>query len=199
MNNEVVEVQDLGDYLARLAYMNESANKHQRRQARAEICALRTGVGKSPGSAPRMFPIMAKFLPDPGLENPSVMAMFLIAGLFSKNSRHEWGISLGKALNRSVIRDGVDGGKHGQDGVTRRFVAALDAHTEDFPRHLENLISLCDSAEQPLDWKVLLEDTTQILKGHEGLRSQVNTRWAREYWQNYPRTAPDTSTEGIIL
>src|SRR5579872_5368279 len=119
-----------------------------RKEDRGALAALRTGLGKPPGAAGRMLPIVAPFLSSD--EGPATRAAFITAALFAKHPKHAEIGSLGASLWKATKREGVNpDGKHGEAGVEARFAAALDADPEDLPRHLDGLVSLCESAGEP--------------------------------------------------
>jgi CRISPR type I-E-associated protein CasA/Cse1/CRISPR type I-E-associated protein CasB/Cse2 len=112
-----------------------------RKEDRGALSALRTGLGKAPGAAPRMLPIVAPFLMSD--EGPATRAAFVTAALFGKHPEHASSGSLGASLWKATKREGINpDGKHGESGVEARFTAALDADPEDLARHLEGLVSL---------------------------------------------------------
>ncbi len=152
-----------------------------RQPGRAALAALRTGLGKKPGHAPRMYPIVAPFLFSD--EGPRVTAAFLTASLFASHPEHAEVGSLGSSLWRATKRDANPNGKHGEAGVEARFAAALDADPEDLPRHLEGLVSLCESAGAPIDWHRLYWDVATLLGDDDARQIRTRTRWAREFWR----------------
>lgn len=155
----------------------EFTNKHDR----GALAALRSGAGKPPGAAPRMLPIVAPFISSD--EGPSTRAVFLTAALFACYPKHATGGSLGASLWKATRREANPTGKHGEAGVEARFVAALDAHPQDLPRHLQGLVSLCESASAPIDWHRFYRDVSGLLGDSEDVRVRIRTRWARHFWR----------------
>ncbi len=163
--------------LLRLASAENPANRD-----RGALAALRSGLGKGPGEAPRMFPYVSPYLK--GDRGPSVEAAFLTASLFASHPENASGGSLGSALHKAVDA------KHGQEGVEKRLAAALDADPEDLPRHLAGLVSLCASAGVPINWfgflddvKLLLSDWSDRDNPSRPARDVVRMRWARLFWR----------------
>ena len=153
-----------------------------RQQDRGAMAALRTGLGKPPGAAPRMLPIVAPFLTSD--EGPATKAAFITAALFAKHPEHAQLGSLGASLWRATKRDGINpDGKHGEAGVEARLVAALDSDPEDLPRHLDGLVSLCESAGAKMDWHQFYRDVHALLGTNEKYQISIRTRWAREFWR----------------
>jgi CRISPR system Cascade subunit CasB len=152
------------------------------KQDRGALAALRTGLGKAPGAAPRMLPIVAPFLSSD--EGPATRTAFIIASLFAKHPEHARISSLGASLWRATKREGANPeGKHGEAGVEARFAAALDADPEDLPRHLDGLVSLCESAGVPIDWHQFHKDVRGLLGQNEQYQISIRTRWARDFWR----------------
>ncbi len=153
------------------------------KQDRGALAALRTGLGKPPGAATRMLPIVAPFLSSD--EGPATRAAFVMAALFAKHPRHDSKIgSLGASLWRATKQERVNpDGKHSVAGVEKRFAAMLDADPEDLPRHLEGLIALCESAGVPIDWHRFFEDLRGLLGTNETYQNKIRTDWARDFWR----------------
>ena len=162
----------------------------KQKQDRGALAALRTGLGKPPGTAPRMFPIVAPFLHSN--EGAGTEAAFLTAALFASHPEYAEIGSLGASLWKATKRDGNPNGRHGEAGVEARFAAALDADPEDLPRHLEGLVSLCESASVPIDWHRFYWDVRTLMDDDEDRRTKTRIRWGREFWQG-PRRAKESS------
>ncbi len=157
-----------------------------RKDDRGALAALRTGLGKPPGTAGRMLPIVAPFLSSD--EGAATRAAFITASLFAKHPNHAQIGSLGASLWKATKREGINpDGKHGEAGVETRFAAALDADPEDLPRHLEGLVSLCESAGEPIDWHQLYKDLRGLLGQNEKYQIGIRTRWARDFWRGPAR------------
>jgi CRISPR system Cascade subunit CasB len=161
-----------------------------RQQDRGALAALRSGVGKRPGEAGRMFPYVAPFLPAAAASGPVVEAAFLTAALFAAHPLHGPIGSLGASLWRATKQPGNPGGKHEKEGVERRLAAALDAHADDLPHHLEGLITLCESAGAPVDWHQFQRDVAGLLSewtvradSRRLVRDMIRIRWARDFWR----------------
>lgn len=153
-----------------------------KKEDRGALAALRTGLGKPPGAAPRMLAIVAPFLRSD--EGPATRAAFITAALFAKHPEHATVGSLGASLWRATRREGINPeGKHGEAGVEVRFAAALDADPEDLPRHLEGLVSLCESAGTPIDWHRFYRDVCGLFGQNEDHQIRIRTRWARHFWR----------------
>ncbi len=143
---------------------------------RAALAELRSGRGKMPGEAPRMFPYIVKILDDGQTEGPFVTAAFLTASNFAFHHEPGGSGNLGESLRKSISK------KHNEAGVEARLVAALDANPEILPRHLDGLVSLCESANVPIDWRNFLVDVESLLSPYEHVRNRVRMQWAKGFW-----------------
>lgn len=168
----------------------------KRIEDRGSLAALRSGLGKPPGTVARMFPIVAPFLH--ANDGPSTHAAFLTAALFASHPDHQDGGTLGSSLWRATKRDSNPHGKHGEAGVEARFAAALDANPEDLQRHLEGLVALCESGSAPIDWNRLYWDIRSLLGDDEVRRNATRIRWARDFWQGPREQAPTTESNEAI-
>jgi CRISPR system Cascade subunit CasB len=168
----------------------------EKRKDRGALAALRTGLGKRPGEAPRMFPHLSRFLESADTSNSYVVAAFATAALFAMHPVHVERHSLGLALWHSTKSAGNPNGKHGEDGVEARFTAALDAHPDDIVRHLQGLISLCESAGKGLDWAQFRTDLYFLLGDDQSKRENVRFRWARDFWRGPSAISESETSEG---
>lgn len=164
------------------------------RRDRGALAALRSGLGKQPGEAPRMFPLLSPYLE--GEYGPGVATAFLTGALFGSHPEHAQefrGVrlgSLGSSLWCATLRPQNPKGKHGEEGVEARLASALDADAEDLPRHLSGLVSLCASAGVPINWFGFLDDVKLLLSDwpdpddpSRPARDIVRMRWARHFWR----------------
>jgi len=164
----------------------------KQKEDRAALAALRTGLGKQPGRAPRMIPLVARYLQSD--EGPRVTAAFLTAALFASHPEQADIGSLGASLWQATKSDSNPNGKHKEAGMEIRLIAAIDADSEDLPRHLEALVSLCKSAGAPIDWHRFYWDVATLLGDDEKKQVIVRTRWAREFWRG-PNSSNNNSNE----
>jgi len=180
--------------------MNERANdssfvtyliKLNEDRDRGTLAALRSGLGKRAGEAPRMFPHIAKFIPVDTQGGPRVEAVFLTASLFALHRRHDGDKvkSLGDSLRLAVA------GKHGETGVGDRLASALDAHPDDLPHHVQGLVGICKSADVPINWYAFHADVRWLLDDYEKARNNVRLRWARDFWGGPSQEAESKTKE----
>jgi len=160
-----------------------------KREDRGALAALRSGVGKPPGSAPRMLPIVAPYISAD--EGASTSAAFITSALFATHPEHGAVGSLGASLWLATERAVNLKGKHREAGVETRLAAALDAEPEDLPPHLEGLVSLCASAGVSIDWHRFFRDVSGLLGKNEGYQIRIRTRWARDFWRGPEKPTKD--------
>ena len=143
---------------------------------RAAFAALRRGLGKPLGEAMEMYPYVAPF--TQGLTRKQEDAYYLIAALFGLYPSESWTSSEGRLrtnLGASLRWFATD--SRGES-IERRFVALLNAHTDDLSEHLRQTISLLKSQNIPVDWRQLLRDV--INWDYEDRFVQRN--WSKAFW-----------------
>src|SRR5262245_18694298 len=89
---------------------------------RGALAALRRGLGKEPGTAAEMYPVVVPRLP-PGLTPHQEENYYLIAALFGLHPEPRGNGSLGAAFAR--LRHERD-----SESIDKRFVALLNCHTD---------------------------------------------------------------------
>lgn len=134
---------------------------------RGALADLLSGLGKERGEMARVHKHVAPYLPK---KNYNDRWYYMTATLFGAFPQHRKGYSLGAAFCplRQMSKS-----------MEARFVALLNAHTDDLDDHLRHAVSLLKSNEQPLDWFRLFEDLLQWdhPDGH------VQLRWARDFYK----------------
>jgi len=152
------------------------------REDRGALAALRRGLGKEPGTVPEMYPQVEPYMA--GADKPRADGAYTVASLFGLHpvpwTRPEdapRNSSFGWSLSRIRLRDG--GGEN--EGVTRRFVAALSSDREALSTHLRQLLSLLHSRDDraPVDWERLFWDIVDW----EHIDRRVQRRWAEGFWR----------------
>jgi CRISPR system Cascade subunit CasB len=167
----------------------------QRRDAGA-LADLRSGLGKAPGTASRMFPHVVPYLG--GVHEAHEQWYYLVATLFAQwhqsqlgkeegqetplnsqgreaKSRRNFGESLAE-----LVADNPDQSK----SLDRRVVALLNSHPDDLPVHLRHMVSLLRGQRVSIDWQVLLADLPRW--GYDD--RPVQRAWARSYWRDRAET-----------
>ena len=169
--------------LRRLAEPEERAD-------RAALAALRRGLGKRPGEAPEMFPVIVPLLPGGRLRTWDETCAYTVASLFALHPTTwdgaddgRWSRNLGASLRR--LREQTDSA-----GPERRIVALLNSDDADLAEHLRGIVSLLASKKIPVDWQQLAFD---LLAWGRSDR-EVQRRWADAYWGQ--RAAPADAGEG---
>lgn len=163
------------------------------REDRGALAALRRGLGKEPGTVPEMYPHVEPYVSGAG--RPQADAAYVVASLFGahpvpwkKDDDTPYNTSFGWTLNRIRFRDN---GSEDQ-GVARRFVAALNSAREALPVHLRQLLSLLHARdpEAPVDWERLFQDIVDW----DHIDRRVQRRWAEGFWRAGPSGATGGST-----
>jgi len=150
---------------------------------RAALAALRRGLGKPPGAAVEMHRYVVPWLGEQ--ERPWRDAVhYLVASLFGLHSQPGGAGSMGTAMARVSASTGAE-------STERRFIALLNCHGDDLPRHLRQAVSLARAHNVPIDWHRLLQD----LMGWNHSSRYVQRRWARDYW-GWARRAAGEETRG---
>ncbi len=141
------------------------------RESRGALAALRRGVGKPPGTTPETFPVMVPWTAE--MNRTAADTYFLVGSLF--------------ALNQSNCADGNMGTTFGQirgtegeagDSLEKRFVALLNAHSEDLSNHLRHAVTLAGSKEVSVNWAQLITD----LRHWDHPDRFIQRRWADQFW-----------------
>ena len=143
--------------------MNLAKEGHEDRGALAD---LRSGLGREPSEMARVHKYVVPFLPE---KSDDGRWYYILATLFGLYPKHRSSFSLGRAFQ--PLREK-------SDSMEARFVALLNAHSDDLDDHLRHAVSLLKTNEQPLDWYRLFEDLLQwdYSEGH------VQLRWARDFY-----------------
>ncbi len=163
-------VEPLVDYLIELAS----------REDRRALAMLRRSL--APGCEASAYPVVARFFPAdrrPTLER----AMLTVAGLFATHPQ-QGSASLGSALRR--LAD-----KKGSCSIEGRFLAMLDARSEDLGQHLRQLVSLLASEGYAIDWRDLL----RALKNWDFEDNWVRRQWAKDFWGGRGEQDQETKEE----
>jgi len=152
------------------------------KEKRAALAALRRGLGRAPGTASEMYPHVVRWLPS----NPKAVqddAFYIVASLFALHpvSRSDE-TSYGRSLAETAVA------RKAAAAVERRFMALLNAHSDDVHHHLRHTVALLRATATPVDWGRLLGD---LMKWNRPNR-QVQRAWARDFWKTVESgPAPD--------
>ena len=165
----------------------EHLEKLVKEQDLGALANLRRGLGKPPGSAREMDPYVLHDVPlsaNEAQEN----AYYLVAAFFAywhqgkdvviRSPPQNLGISL-----RALVDSEAGGNNNREEAekrIEKRFVALLNSHQDDLPKHLQHVISLLKSKDIPVNWSQLLGDVQNWSR--EG--REIQRRWARGFWEN---------------
>ncbi|MDD3925473.1 MAG: type I-E CRISPR-associated protein Cse2/CasB [bacterium] len=164
----------------------ESLRDNKNRMA---LAVLRRGLGRPPGTVLSMSPYIETFRPEPWQR----AWYYLVAALFAsypgpEPSRKPDPLSMKERQNIGVTMDGIvhayvlEGKGMNKDDarkrVERRFMALLNSHPDDLPRHLMHAISLAKSKDVPVDYRRLLRD----LQYWTSENKWVQLQWAASFW-----------------
>ena len=139
----------------------------------AVVSTLRRSLSFDPGTFASAFPVVESF--TRALSERDRRTVYLTAGLWASAQRRTSGppIALAAAMER-VARDS------GSSSVESRFVALLDADTDEIVWRLRHAVALTSSLGLSIDWSELLND----LLHWESPTRYVQRKWARIYWQH---------------
>ena len=151
---------------------------------RGALAHLRRSLGFAPGTFPRAYPYVERFVSrDSHAEDPRRKALYLAAGLFALHPEHRDGETLASALG-ALARDRESA------SIEQRFIALLGTEPESLPSLLRQTVSLLAADDRPCDYVRLLDDLSLWLKpfATDG-RDWIRQRWARDFYRVY---APDS-------
>ena len=148
------------------------------REDRAALAALRRGVGRPPGAAPEMYPLVVPWTSH--MYSSEADNYYLIAALFALHPCNCTEGNMGTTL-KALSQPG--------DSIEKRFVALLNAHSDDLPSHLRHAVSLARSKEITINWARLLTDLA-----YWGLPDRfVQRQWATEFWKRESAGASESA------
>jgi CRISPR system Cascade subunit CasB len=144
---------------------------------------LRRSLAFDPGTYPPSFPLVEWSIIDD--EKPwSRKVQYLVAGLWAQHWRdgRDKGMPIGKACANYFQASG-------SATAERRFVALLDADSEQLPHRLRQLISLLK--DYPIDFEALRHG---LLRWNRVERS-TQVQWARDFYRTVDFTTAETSSD----
>ena len=164
---------DFIEALYRLA-RDRNADGPQGGVARQALAELRAGLAFSPSGRLRMARHVVPFLPpDP---RPIDRWFYVVGALFAATPERRGGrrnVSLG-----AVFRE-LHEQKDGSESIEARFLALVNSRADNLPTYLRHAVSLFDSNEIELDWRLLLAD----LFGWGDPDRKVQDRWLRHFYR----------------
>lgn len=149
---------------------------------RAALATLRRGLGKPPGAVAAINQYVVPYLPP---ERPyGDDAYYLVAALFGwhpaapwNRPRGRWQSNLGASFAWAL---GVAPKR--AEGISRRFIALLNADADDLGSHLRHAARLFADHEVPVDWAQLVDDVIWW----DAAGRPVQRRWARSFYAARP-------------
>lgn len=144
---------------------------------RGALAALRRSLGFAPGAYPPAYPVVERFAAKDGTREPLRQALYLSAGLFALNPRHQRRRSFADALAQARI-------DRKSESIERRFIALLSADAETLPTHLRHAVQLLAAGELGFDFASLLDDLAVWLDPWRAdERDRTRQRWARDFYR----------------
>jgi|SaaInl7_135m_RNA_FD_contig_21_1313723_length_1049_multi_7_in_0_out_0_2 CRISPR system Cascade subunit CasB len=139
------------------------------RGARAE---LRRSLAFDPGQHVLAFQYVERFAPDDGWRRN---AYYLTAGLYALHPEHAEGRNFGRSVADLQQRKA-------SSSTETRFLALLDADSDQLAYRLRQMVSLVKSESISVDWRQLLDD----LFWWNYPERRVQRRWARGFYSTQP-------------
>jgi CRISPR system Cascade subunit CasB len=142
---------------------------------RAALAMLRRGLGKQPGEAMEVYRYIGNFAAKVNTDREADLhTVATLFGLYPSPSRE--GDRYDSNLGASVSELST---KTNSDSIEKRFVALLDAHADDLPNHLRQMVGLLKANDVKLNWLQLLND----LNWWDSDGRDVQRRWAKSFWK----------------
>lgn len=141
-----------------------------KREDRAALAILRRAIAAPPGHDLHAAPIVQPWIRE-SATRWEADTFFAVAALYASHPQPGGTGNFGAAMQRVQVATGAK-------STEQRFVALLEAHSEDLWVHMRHAVSLARSREVPLDWHQLLRD----LLGWRSSERYVQRRWARSFW-----------------
>ncbi len=154
------------------------------REDRGALAALRRGVGKPPGTTPETFPVMVPWTAD--MNRTAADTYFLVGSLFALNQSNCADGNMGTTFAQIRGTEGEAG-----DSLEKRFVALLNAHSEDLANHLRHAVTLAGSKEVSVNWAQLITDLQRWNHPDRFIQRQ----WAEKFWGRGSEVEQDQPAE----
>ncbi len=163
----------------------------KKRPSGSDLAALRSGLGRAPGTVPAMWRLHVLEIPDAaaerGFAGPAYTAEHHALTLYGIHQQ-----SIAQAMHRPQVGVGRAlralhaGSRQGDDGrsqaIDRRFYAAVTAASVDeVAHHLRGLIQMLRALDTPagLDYSHLVDDLTDWNQPER--RDRVRLRWGKDF------------------
>lgn len=136
------------------------------KEDRGALADLRSGLGKKIGKMSRVHKYVMPYLPEKHYDERWYYIVATLFGLFPEHCKKcKFGTAFGKL-------------KHKSDSMEARFIALLNAHSDDLGDHLRHAVSLLKSNGKPFNWFLLFKDL--LLWNHPEGYTQLS--WARDFY-----------------
>ncbi|NOT63933.1 MAG: type I-E CRISPR-associated protein Cse2/CasB [Acidobacteria bacterium] len=145
-----------------------------RQENRAALAMLRRGLGKQPGEAMEVYRYIGNFAANTKSKTheTALHTVATLFGLYPSLSRE--GNQYESNLGASVSELSANANS---DSIEKRFVALLDAHSDDLPNHLRQVVGLLKANEVKINWLQLLND----INWWDSDGRDVQRRWAKSF------------------
>lgn len=145
---------------------------------RGALATLRHSLAFAPGSYPKAFPYVERFVGNEIHERDARrLALYTAAGLYARHpEQHEqsFATALGELMRR---RD--------SGSIEQRFIALLSADPENVADYLRQAASLLAAEGIGLDYSRLLNDLSRWMNSSSdpAERDRLRQRWARDFYR----------------
>jgi CRISPR system Cascade subunit CasB len=164
-------------------------------QERRDVLAtLRQSLAFEPGTYPKAFPYIERFVSLDAHERDSYrLALYAVAGLFARHPEHVENKSFAAAFGELMRR-------RESGSIEQRFIALLDADAENIVDYLRQSVSLLASDGIGCNYVHLLDDLSDWMNPFKTeKRDRLRQRWARDFYRATQTaevsTSPKTATE----
>lgn len=139
------------------------------------LAALRHSLTFEPGTYPRAFPYVERFVgADWSANDARRLARYAVAGLFAlhpEQQNRSFAAAFGELLR-----------KRESQSIEQRFIALLEADADNILDYLRQAISLLAAEDLGLDYARLMDDLA-IWMSPNADRDRLRQRWAREFYR----------------
>ncbi len=157
---------------------------------RGALAVLRHSLAFAPGCYPRAYPYVEPFAGNTHERSAWRLALYVVAGLFArhpKQSSTSFASAFGEVYRlRSVLSE--------PKGIESRFIALLEADSENISDYLRQAVSLISTHDIGLDFGQLLRDLTIWIGENVERREKIRQDWARDFYRAAQPT-PDAPLE----
>lgn len=156
---------------------------------RGALATLRHSLAFEPGSYPKAFPYVERFVGSALHERDARrLALYAVAGLFARHPDHK-AQSFASAFGE-LMRS------RNSESIEKRFIALLGADAENIVDYLRQAVSLLAAEGIGCDYARLLDDLScwmnPIIDAPE--RNRVRRHWARDFYRAVQRETESETT-----